>query len=56
MRTLTNASARDGVVPRVLSSYARACFDATQDGETLLREAMGAKRLKELRRQRHRLE
>jgi hypothetical protein len=56
LQTLISALARDGVTPRVLSSYARACLDATQDGETLLREAMGAKKLKELRRQRHRLE
>ncbi|MHC2560690.1 hypothetical protein ACVIVD_002684 [Bradyrhizobium liaoningense] len=46
----------DGLRPRVLSSYIRASLDATQDGETLLREALGAKKLKELRRQRHRLE
>ena len=47
---------RDGLKPRVLSSYLRASLDATQDAETLLREALGAKKLKELRRQRHRLE
>jgi hypothetical protein len=56
LQALISVVARDGVTPRVLSSYARACLDATQDGETLLREAMGAKKLKELRRQRHRLE
>jgi CelD/BcsL family acetyltransferase involved in cellulose biosynthesis len=47
---------RDGLRPRILSSYIRASLDATQDGDTLLREALGAKKLKELRRQRHRLE
>ncbi|MBR0821651.1 GNAT family N-acetyltransferase [Bradyrhizobium liaoningense] len=47
---------RDGLKPRVLSSYIRASLDATQDGETLLHEALGTKKLKELRRQRHRLE
>jgi len=36
--------------------YIRASLDATQDGETLLRDALGTKKLKELRRQRHRLE
>jgi len=47
---------RDGLKPRVLSSYVRASLDATQDGETLLRGALGTRKLKELRRQRHRLE
>lgn len=47
---------RDGLTPRVLSSYIRASLDATQDGEALLRDAFGTKKLKELRRQRHRLE
>lgn len=47
---------RDGLKPRILSSYTRASLDATQDGETLLHGALGAKKLKELRRQRHRLE
>jgi Acetyltransferase (GNAT) domain len=41
--------------PRVLQSHLRACLDARQDAEELLREALGAKKLKELRRQRHRL-
>ncbi|MGY8668702.1 GNAT family N-acetyltransferase [Bradyrhizobium sp. UFLA05-109] len=56
MRSLTAILTRDGLKPRVLSSYMRASLDATQDGDTLLREALGAKKLKELRRQRHRLE
>ncbi len=33
----------------------RACLDATRDADELLRDALGAKKLKELRRQRHRL-
>jgi CelD/BcsL family acetyltransferase involved in cellulose biosynthesis len=41
--------------PRVLQSHLRACLDATRDAEELLREALGKKKLKELRRQRHRL-
>jgi CelD/BcsL family acetyltransferase involved in cellulose biosynthesis len=45
----------DGMRPRVLQSHARACLDATRDAEELLRDALGAKKLKELRRQRHRL-
>ena len=56
MNSLKQVLDRDGLRPRILSSYTRASLDATQDGETLLREALGAKKLKELRRQRHRLE
>jgi CelD/BcsL family acetyltransferase involved in cellulose biosynthesis len=56
MAALSQVLNRDGLKPRLLSSYARASLDATQDGEALLREALGAKKLKELRRQRHRLE
>jgi CelD/BcsL family acetyltransferase involved in cellulose biosynthesis len=39
----------------VLQSHQRAGLDATRDADTLLRDAMSAKKLKELRRQRHRL-
>jgi CelD/BcsL family acetyltransferase involved in cellulose biosynthesis len=39
----------------VLQSRLRACLDATREADELLREALGAKKLKELRRQRHRL-
>ncbi|MGY3034902.1 CelD/BcsL family acetyltransferase involved in cellulose biosynthesis [Bradyrhizobium sp. USDA 4354] len=56
MNALAQVLNRDGLKPRVLSSYIRASLDATQDAETLLREALGTKKLKELRRQRHRLE
>ncbi|MGX1324091.1 CelD/BcsL family acetyltransferase involved in cellulose biosynthesis [Bradyrhizobium sp. USDA 377] len=56
MTALNEVLNRDRLKPRVLSSYIRASLDATQDGETLLREALGARKLKELRRQRHRLE
>lgn len=56
MNSLKQVLDRDGLKPRILSSYIRACLDATQDGETLLHDALGAKKLKELRRQRHRLE
>ncbi|WGD55631.1 GNAT family N-acetyltransferase [Bradyrhizobium sp. CB1650] len=56
MTSLNDVLARTGLKPRVLSSYVRAALDARQDGETLLREALGARKLKELRRQRHRLE
>lgn len=56
MNSLKQVLNRDGLKPRVLSSYIRASLDATQDGETMLRDALGTKKLKELRRQRHRLE
>ncbi|TPQ40819.1 GNAT family N-acetyltransferase [Bradyrhizobium guangdongense] len=55
--TAINASlAREGLSSQVLTSYTRAALDATQDSETLLRAGLGGKKLKELRRQRHRLE
>ena len=41
--------------PRILQSHARACLDATRDADELLRDALGPKKLKELRRQRNRL-
>jgi CelD/BcsL family acetyltransferase involved in cellulose biosynthesis len=44
-----------GMRPRVLQSHLRACLDATRDADELLRDALGAKKLKELRRQRNRL-
>jgi hypothetical protein len=49
------ALARDDLRPHLLSAHARACLDATQDADTLLRDALGARKLKELRRQRRRL-
>ncbi|MBR0690546.1 GNAT family N-acetyltransferase [Bradyrhizobium manausense] len=56
MVSLKEALANDRLKPRVLGSYIRASLDATQDSDRLLHEALGAKKLKELRRQRHRLE
>ncbi|WP_375143905.1 GNAT family N-acetyltransferase [Bradyrhizobium sp. Ash2021] len=55
MKAFAEALRRDGLRPRVLQSHLRACLDATRDAEELLREALGAKKLKELRRQRNRL-
>jgi len=46
---------QDGLQPRMLQSHLRACLDATRDAEELLRDGLGPKKLKELRRQRHRL-
>ena len=55
MKSLTASLSRDGLQPRVLNSHVRACLNATRDGEALLHEGLGPKKLKELRRQRHRL-
>ncbi|MBU6462257.1 MAG: GNAT family N-acetyltransferase [Bradyrhizobium sp.] len=55
MKSFAEALKRDGIEPRVLQSVSRACLDATRDADELLHEALGAKKLKELRRQRHRL-
>jgi CelD/BcsL family acetyltransferase involved in cellulose biosynthesis len=55
MKAFTEVVRRGGMQPMVLQSHVRACLDATGDAEDLLREALGAKKLKELRRQRNRL-
>jgi hypothetical protein len=55
MKTFSRVLEQGGMRPRLLHSHARACLDATRDADELLRDALGAKKLKELRRQRHRL-
>jgi CelD/BcsL family acetyltransferase involved in cellulose biosynthesis len=45
----------EGLRARVLNRHLRASLDATRDAEELLREALSGKKLKELRRQWHRL-
>lgn len=55
MKAITEALRRGGLTPRVLQSHVRAALDATVDADELLREALGQKKLKELRRQRNRL-
>jgi CelD/BcsL family acetyltransferase involved in cellulose biosynthesis len=55
MRAFGEVLRQDGLRSRVLKSHLRACLDATRDCDDMLREALGAKKLKELRRQRHRL-
>lgn len=55
MKALGGVLRQNGLRPRILQSHLRACLDATRDFEELLRDAMGTKKLKELRRQRHRL-
>ncbi len=55
MKAFTEVSRQRGMHPRVLQSHVRACLDATRDADELLHDALGAKKLKELRRQRNRL-
>lgn len=55
MKAFTAVLARDGLTPCVLRSHVRAALDATLDPDELLREGLGPKKLKELRRQRNRL-
>ncbi|MBR1124386.1 GNAT family N-acetyltransferase [Bradyrhizobium lablabi] len=55
MKAFREELRRDGLRPRLLQSHLRAALDARQDADELLREALGAKKLKELRRQRNRL-
>ncbi len=55
MKAFTDVLHRGGMQPVVLQSHVRACLDATGDADEVLREALGAKKLKELRRQRNRL-
>jgi CelD/BcsL family acetyltransferase involved in cellulose biosynthesis len=55
MQAIRDALGTAGLAPRILRSHARACLDARRDADELLRDALGAKKLKELRRQRNRL-
>jgi CelD/BcsL family acetyltransferase involved in cellulose biosynthesis len=55
MKAFADVSRQAGMRPRLLQSHVRACLDATRDADELLREALGQKKLKELRRQRNRL-
>jgi hypothetical protein len=55
MQAFTDVLHRGGMQPQVLQSHVRACLDAKADADDVLRDALGAKKLKELRRQRNRL-
>jgi CelD/BcsL family acetyltransferase involved in cellulose biosynthesis len=55
MTAIREALRPEGLRPHALQSHLRACLDATGDAEELLRDALGQKKLKELRRQRNRL-
>ncbi len=55
MKTIAQVLRQDGLRPLVLQSHSRACLDARGEADDLLRDALGGKKLKELRRQRNRL-
>jgi len=55
MRAFREELRRDGLRPKLLQSHLRASLEATRDADELLQEALGTKKLKELRRQRNRL-
>jgi CelD/BcsL family acetyltransferase involved in cellulose biosynthesis len=55
MRTFTEVLRQDGTRPLILRSHLRACLDARREADALLQDALGGKKLKELRRQRNRL-
>ena len=55
MKAFAEVLRRGGMRPLTLQSHYRASLDASRDADELLRDALGAKKLKELRRQRHRL-
>jgi CelD/BcsL family acetyltransferase involved in cellulose biosynthesis len=46
---------QENLRPIVVHSHLRACLDARRDADEVLRDALSAKKLKELRRQRNRL-
>jgi Acetyltransferase (GNAT) domain len=55
MKAFADVLRQDGMRPQILQSHYRACLDARHDADELLRDALGGKKLKELRRQRNRL-
>src|ERR1700733_11857165 len=55
MKALTLALRQGGLPPIILHSHLRACLDARREADEVLRDALSAKKLKELRRQRNRL-
>ncbi|MGE3149246.1 MAG: GNAT family N-acetyltransferase [Pseudorhodoplanes sp.] len=55
MLAFRHALSGDGTEPRILRDGARAWLDAKDDADAKLHAALGSKKLKELRRQRHRL-
>jgi CelD/BcsL family acetyltransferase involved in cellulose biosynthesis len=55
MRIFEQVLQQHGLRPHVLQSNLRACLDATRDADEVLHDALGTKKLKEVRRLRNRL-
>jgi hypothetical protein len=55
MKAFSHVLRQDGLQTIILHSHFRACLDARRGVEEVLRDALSAKKLKELRRQRNRL-
>ena len=55
MKAFADVSRQEGLHPRLLNAHFRACLDARREADELLHDALGGKKLKELRRQRNRL-
>jgi CelD/BcsL family acetyltransferase involved in cellulose biosynthesis len=55
MKAINAVLRGDGLRSRILRWHLRASLNATRDADELLQDALSAKKLKELRRQRHRL-
>jgi CelD/BcsL family acetyltransferase involved in cellulose biosynthesis len=55
MKTISRVLRQQGQRPLILQSHLRACLDARGEASDLLQDALGGKKLKELRRQRNRL-
>ncbi len=55
MKAFAEVLRQDALHPRLLHSHLRACLDARREADELLHDALGGKKLKELRRQRNRL-
>jgi len=55
MKAFADILRQDGLHPLLMDSHFRACLDARREADELLLDALGGKKLKELRRQRNRL-
>ena len=55
MKAFSEVLRQDGMRPQIVQSHHRACLDARRDADDVLQDALGAKKLKDLRRQRNRL-
>src|SRR5581483_8126304 len=51
IKTIARVLRQQGLQPVILQSHLRACLDARAEADDLLQDALGGKKLKELRRQ-----